>query len=241
MYSVEFYEASRSQGVVAGSVLRAFLERAGVGVDSVVDIGGGLGGWLEAFAEGKCTNAILVDNLDHRIVSAIAPEISYVQRDLELGIGDIQNLAVDLVICVEVAEHLSHAVGNLLVSQIAQMSDLVVWSAAWPGQGGEFHVNEQSPAFWYQRFVDHGYSVIDCLRGPLGEVGAPRYYRTNPVLLSRNPEVTGRLLSAGDIRYHSNLGIVDQRSATEKVAGVLLRRLPMKFVSSLASTRRRLG
>ena len=44
------------------------------------------------------------------------------------------------------------------------LSDVVLFSAAIPHQGGENHFNEQWPDYWSQKFERRGYSVLDCLR-----------------------------------------------------------------------------
>ena len=46
------------------------------------------------------------------------------------------------------AEHLSPEAGAGLVASLARHGDVLLFSAASPGRGGEFHVNERSPEYW---------------------------------------------------------------------------------------------
>ena len=54
----------------------------------------------------------------------------------------------DLVMCMEVAEHLPHARAPSLVAELTSLSDAVLFSAAVPFQYGTNHVNEQWPEYW---------------------------------------------------------------------------------------------
>ena len=53
----------------------------------------------------------------------------------------------DLAISLEVAEHLSSESANMFIACLTNMSDIVLFSAAIPGQGGENRINEQWPKY----------------------------------------------------------------------------------------------
>lgn len=64
----------------------------------------------------------------------------------------------DLCINFEVAEHLEEHWADRLVDSICDCADLVLFTAAVPGQGGSFHHNEQPHEYWLQKFSErHGY------------------------------------------------------------------------------------
>lgn len=130
--------------------------------DSVVDFG--------------CGNAFLLDYLQtHQpgvVVlgvdgSAAALEVApaaihphLVQLDLrepvELG------RQFDLVICTEVAEHLDEIYADILIETLtthARPAAHIFFSAAVPGQVGEWHVNCQRPAYWLNKFWQRGWRV----------------------------------------------------------------------------------
>jgi hypothetical protein len=63
-----------------------------------------------------------------------------------------------------VLEHLDENAGSAALDLFSRLSDVLVVSAAIPGQGGTNHINEQWPTYWYDRFRAYGYECYDCLR-----------------------------------------------------------------------------
>src|SRR4029077_8076010 len=70
----------------------------------------------------------------------------------------------DLAISVEVAEHLPFFRAETFVADLVRLSDLILFSAALPFQGGTDHINEQWLEFWAILFRQHGYVSCDFLR-----------------------------------------------------------------------------
>lgn len=66
----------------------------------------------------------------------------------------------DLVWSFEVAEHLRPDKAETFVDTLTRHSDLVVLSAAPPGQGGEGHFNEQPPEYWIELFDSKGFGLL---------------------------------------------------------------------------------
>jgi protein-L-isoaspartate O-methyltransferase len=64
------------------------------------------------------------------------------------------NPPFDLVYCFEVAEHLPPDLGERLVEFLAAQGQLIVFSAAHPGQTGHGHINEQPKEYWIERFAN---------------------------------------------------------------------------------------
>jgi SAM-dependent methyltransferase len=65
----------------------------------------------------------------------------------------------DLALCIEVAEHLEAEWADVLIETLAGCTDTILFSAAVPGQPGQYHVNVQSPEFWLSKFADRGYAM----------------------------------------------------------------------------------
>lgn len=63
----------------------------------------------------------------------------------------------DLTWCVEVVEHIHQKYVRNLMRALTSHSNLVVLSAAPPGQGGEGHFNEQPPEYWIAMFKEYGF------------------------------------------------------------------------------------
>ena len=76
--------------------------------------------------------------------------------DLRLP-GTIFDRRFDLCLCLEVAEHIEPEYADIFVQHLIDFSDIVVLSAAPPGQGGTGHVNCQPPQYWKNKFKAYNY------------------------------------------------------------------------------------
>jgi hypothetical protein len=101
-----------------------------------------------------------------------------------------------LVLSAEVAEHLPNEVSDTFIDSIVQHGNVVLFSAAAPGQGGTYHVNEQWQDFWVEKFDKRGYLPIDFLREKLWyKKGVDWWYKQNMILfvkkevLNNSPEL----------------------------------------------------
>jgi SAM-dependent methyltransferase len=92
-------------------------------------------------------------------------------RDLLRGVPDVGRF--DLCLCIEVAEHLPPASGPALVAGLTRLSDVVVFTAATPGQGGMAHLNERPHDYWVAGFAERGFEqspLRDRLRATVAAV-----------------------------------------------------------------------
>jgi SAM-dependent methyltransferase len=160
-YSSEYYrsfrESSRSS---ADRIVPLVIEFVSPG--SVVDVGCGTGIWLEAFVSEGIIDVCGIDRPELQSQALdIRPE-QFFGRDLNEPI--VFDRAFDLVVSLEVAEHLPDAAADQYVESLTALGSVVLFSAAVPHQGGENHVNEQWPAYWVAKFSARGYRAVDCLR-----------------------------------------------------------------------------
>lgn len=168
---------ARSARIVVPLVIRLLPD-----VRSVVEIGCGLGVWL---AEFKRSGAAHVVGVDHRCVAPQHLEIdpkAYFRADLkEIAIEQAFNLCV----CLEVAQCLSDDVAPLFVQKLCKLSDVILFSAAIPGQAGADHVNERWPSYWVDLFQEGGYEVLDIIRGRIwNDARVDWQYRQNMLLFA---------------------------------------------------------
>jgi SAM-dependent methyltransferase len=64
----------------------------------------------------------------------------------------------DLVLCLEVAEHLPPEAADTIVKSISDVArNYVVFSAAEKGYGGTDHLNEQPKEYWREKFEARGF------------------------------------------------------------------------------------
>jgi SAM-dependent methyltransferase len=95
----------------------------------------------------------------------------------------------DLVICMEVAEHLPESASDTLVESLTSGPDQLLFSAAVPGQGGHHHINEQAHDYWLEKFGARGFLVdtaaTDAIRARWRAAGVAPWYSNNAFVLRR--------------------------------------------------------
>ena len=225
--------ASRSARVVLPAV------RNCVTAHSVVDVGCGQGAWLSIWKELGAEIFGLDGDYVARDRLLIAPE-QFLAVDLERGYA--LDRRFDLAQSLEVAEHLRPATAGAFVAGLCALSDVVLFSAAQPGQGGEVHLNERTPSYWAGVFSGQGYEAYDAVRPLLAECrSVAPWYRYNTVLYANragrdrlSPTALGtrcddlrQLDTAGDIGWRLRL--------------LLLRPLPEPIVTQLSRARYRVA
>jgi hypothetical protein len=125
--------------------------------DALLDVGAGEGHWSASAARLGVTVTHALDAESHHAYGVEVYEWTAGESLPLLGGSDTWPLAL----CLEMAEHVTEAEGGALVGELCRVAEQVVWSAAIPGQGGDGHLNEQWPAYWSQRFAEHGYYLDD--------------------------------------------------------------------------------
>ncbi|HET8538439.1 MAG TPA: methyltransferase domain-containing protein [Anaeromyxobacter sp.] len=169
----------------SGRSAAAFLERLDLGFSprSVLDVGCGRGVWLEAWRRRGVEIAVGVDGAYVDPATLRIPRDAFVAADLSrpLDLGR----RFDLVECLEVAEHLDPSAADTLVASLVRHGDVVLFSAATPGQGGEHHVNEQPLTYWIGKFAAAGLAALDYPRAAVRGVRAVEpWYRYNALLFA---------------------------------------------------------
>ena len=150
---------------------------------SVVDIGCGLGTWLKAFAEQGAKEILGIDGDYIDIKKLYIPAASFLAHDLSAPL--LLNKKFDLAISLEVAEHLPADKAELFIRNLTTAADIILFSAAIPGQGdiGIGHENEQWPEYWQNLFRRHGYELLDPFRAKLAHnQQVDWWYRQNIML-----------------------------------------------------------
>lgn len=139
---------------------------------TVIDVGCGEGWWAHAFAE----LGVDVLGIDGHADTDLVP---FRRHDLTDPLPS--DLDADLVVCLEVAEHLPESHADRLVGDLCRIaSRYVLFSAAVPGQGGHGHLNEQWPGYWACLFEARGFVVSGALRFELWQDDrVENWYRQN--------------------------------------------------------------
>ena len=156
-------------------------------ISSLCDVGGGIGLWTREFIKmkGEKVDLSRIRCLDGSYVNRshlLIPEECFVPTELEnrIQLGDEK---FDLVMTLEVAEHLSPERADSFVEDLTNLGDTILFSAAATGQGGTHHVNEEYMAYWVDKFSKRGYDLFDIIRPVIqNNHDVPFWYRQNVVV-----------------------------------------------------------
>ena len=163
-YDENFYNYMKTDAYRYGSGLIQILSFVAKYVHprNVLDVGCGIGTWLEFWQKNSGAEVFGIDGDYVDRSQLLIDEKFFHSANLEERIN--LNRRFDLVETMEVAEHLSPERANSFVEDLTKLSDVILFSAAIPAQGGTNHVNEQWPSYWAEKFLRFGYVAIDCIR-----------------------------------------------------------------------------
>lgn len=160
-YSKDYYssikgDSDRSANLVAPLIFQMFQPQ------SLIDVGCGCGTWTAALKKAGIPSVMGIDGDYVKLEQLLIKPEEFQRRNLLQPLN--LDKKFDLALCLEVAEHLEGSRADSFVRDLTSLADLVVFSAAIPGQGGTHHVNEQWPSYWISRFTANGFKAVDCLR-----------------------------------------------------------------------------
>ena len=161
LYDQAFYDELWLGGLNAARLLMPLVAEP-LGVSSLVDVGCGGGAYLSVAKDLGVTRLVGLDGPASRLGKSHFDEFELIVVDLEDPVGIDETF--DLAMSIEVAEHLRGERASTFVSSLVSLSDLVLFSAAFPGQGGTGHINEQWPSYWAALFAVHGYRPLEVCR-----------------------------------------------------------------------------
>lgn len=184
------YEHMRNQHTAQGAMVALPVLLHGVEARSLIDVGCGTGTWLRAALEMGISDACGVDGIrlpqDQLHVPVAMIHTCDLRDDWYLG------RRFDVVLCLEVAEHLPSESAEAFIRKLTDCGDRIIFSAACSWQGGQNHVNAQWPAYWQALFNANGYACRDNLRWKLWEDDRIEpWYRQNIFLAEKNNTAAG--------------------------------------------------
>ena len=161
VYSRKFFENRQGTSKSAEEIVPLILEL--IHPKRLIDVGCGMGEWLSVFIKHGVSDILGVDGDWVDKDALLIPKEKFLPFDLRKPIR--MDKQFDLVISLEVAEHLSEECAETFVDSLTALGPAIVFSAAIPFQASPpHHINEQWPEYWVKLFQNRGYVVIDCLR-----------------------------------------------------------------------------
>jgi hypothetical protein len=159
--------------------------------NTVIDVGAGVGSWLKGCLKRGCQDVRAIEGEWVRTVDVQILKELYLVHNLEDPLPKMGKY--DLAVCLEVAEHLSEGRAHSFVVDLTNLSDVVLFSAAIPGQGGTRHINERWQQYWADLFEEQSYACFDFIRPVIWDDPRIRVeYRQN-ILIYVRKDVAERL------------------------------------------------
>ena len=188
IYDRAYYERSAgAKRVTMQHIARSIVRDTSPG--TLIDVGCGGGFLLSALAERGVT-CFGLEYSQAGIELCRSAGLDVRQFDLEHDSFD--GGSFDLVVSMEVAEHLPASVADRFVDLLTGVAPVVVFTAARPGQVGTDHVNEQPREYWIERFAARGFAPDEALaaawQGEWERLGVIECYRDNLMVFSRSAD-----------------------------------------------------
>jgi hypothetical protein len=158
---------------------------------SLLDVGCGIGTWVSSAIRYGVTDVFGVDGVNIPSHNLLFPAENFRAVDLTspLNLGR----RFDMVLCLEVAEHIDSKFSGTLIDSLVQHSDTILFSAACPGQSGQHHINCRWPSWWQNHFNDRGFKCDDTIRWSIwNDSVIEPWYRQNIFLATKDPTTAGK-------------------------------------------------
>jgi glycosyltransferase involved in cell wall biosynthesis/SAM-dependent methyltransferase len=189
IYTSKFFGTRQTQTRKAASrIVPKVLEM--IQPTSVIDVGCGSGEFLAAFWEHGIVDIMGIDGPYVQQNQLVIPQESFVSFDLNQPFA--LDRTYDLVVCVEVAEHLPPQSAPGFIASLTRLASNILFSAAIPYQRGNGHLNEQWPEYWADLFKQHGFVPVDALRRSIWyDREIPYWYRQNMLFFCSEESLAG--------------------------------------------------
>lgn len=162
LYNNDFFKNFTTDEKIIGSKIIFPLLEKYIKINSVVDVGCGVGAWIKYFYD-KGAYVLAVDGDWVPAEYMVVPKKDCFQS-MDLNTSFTLEKKYDLAMSIEVAEHLHIERARSFIQDLTKISDFVLFSAAIPLQGGTGHINEQNPEYWANLFDEFDYSPVDIIR-----------------------------------------------------------------------------
>jgi SAM-dependent methyltransferase len=186
----EYYDHAANTHTVDGAMAAWKYLSVALRPQSVLDVGCGRGTWMRAMETDGILDVVGLDGVPPDKSEFLGDPNRFQQADLRRPF-DLQR-RFDLVICLEVAEHLPQICAAQLVGSMCRHGDTIAFAAAAPTQGGQHHINCQWPHYWQEHFNQQGFVCSDEVRVAMWEdPHVEPWYRQNMFIARRDASNAG--------------------------------------------------
>ena len=199
---------------------------------SVLDVGCGSGSWLYVFQKYGIKKICGLDS--HREYKYIRISRDYFKyQNLENRIEIKEKF--DLAVSLEVAEHISRSQSQRFVDDLCRGSNIIIFSAATPGQGGENHINENNLDYWRNLFKNNDYYPYDVLRKTFNSnYSIAPWYRFNTLIYANKEGCSNMSYTFLKEYIPERESIKSYESFLWKLRRLIFRLFPNSFVTTLS-------
>lgn len=176
-YKPEFYNKLKKTGYDFAEIIIPMLQLKKK-IKTVLDVGCGNGSFLL-----KCMElGLRVRGYDEKHVMKflLIPEHKFTVKNLQNKF-EVKD-KYDLVVTLEVAEHLYEIYKDNFVDSLCAAGDMILFSAAQIGQSGIHHVNCQPLEYWIKEFQKRGFIYDEIFTKQIRLLDVHGWYRLNSIL-----------------------------------------------------------
>ena len=192
-YSPSFYKNRTANTSEASNIILKNISKSLYNVNSVFDIGCGSGAWLETAVDifkPDMLTGLEGEWLPQEIINKV------IKKNIAIKVGNLNSelflsnvTECDLIICLEVLEHLQENTVKFICNHIFNKARYILFSAALPFQGGNGHITEKPLSFYVELMNKNGYGCNNKLRELIWTNNKiPYWYRQNIVLFEKGAE-----------------------------------------------------
>lgn len=154
IYDKGFFEFNQKEGLSMAEWFIPLLIKQ-FNPTSLADVGCGTGHYLKVAKNMGIKEIFGIEGSDSAFEQMLVGKEYVRQGDLRDKIGGLKKY--DLVISIEVAEHIDEEYVDNYLFNLSSLSNRILMTAAPPGQGGTAHVNEKPHSWWIEKFKNIQY------------------------------------------------------------------------------------
>lgn len=164
---------------------------------SILDVGCGVGTWLKIVSDYGIEDFIGIDGIEVETKDFFSSKEKFQKHDLT-SYWDIGR-KFDLILCLEVAEHLPDDLASNFIQILTNHADAIIFSAACPNQPGQGHINCQWIEYWQDLFNKYGYACFDEIRPLIWNKSFPEWWYKQNIFIAKKDKVN----AGKESRIHS--------------------------------------